>query len=232
VWRLSLLQPPAQIAILARTLSPDERERAARFYFERDRNAFTVARGALRTLIAIYTGQPPEDLVFGYQTKGKPYLTAPPSDIRFNISHSGDVALLAFTTSREVGVDVERRRPMQDLLSVAKLSFSPREYTTLCGLPPHDQTDAFFSCWSRKEAFIKVTGEGVSQLADFDVSLRPGEPARLLWVKDVAPGHEPWSMHDLPAIPGYAAALAVKAHDVRIDCWDWPPDSPTTLQRE
>lgn len=231
VWRLPLAQPTAQIAILARTLDPDERTRAARFYFDRDRTAFTVARGALRTLTGFYTDHPPEDLVFGYQAKGKPYLAAPSSDVCFNLSHSGDFALLAFTRGREIGVDIERRRPMQDLLSVAKLSFSPREYATLCGLPPHDHTDAFFTCWSRKEAFIKVTGEGISQLGDFVVSLRPGEPARLLWVKDVSPSQQPWSMHDLPAIPEYAAALVVEGHDVQIDCWDWPPASPMELRR-
>ncbi|HEX2689109.1 MAG TPA: 4'-phosphopantetheinyl transferase superfamily protein [Kofleriaceae bacterium] len=231
VWRLSLTPPPEQVALLARTLSHDERERAARFYFDRDRIAFTVARGALRTLTGIYTGHAAQDLVFGYQAKGKPYLTSPPGDLHFNISHSGGVALLAFTRSREIGVDVEHRRPLQDLLSVANFSFSHQEYTTLCGLPAHEQIDAFFSCWSRKEAFIKTTGEGISQIRDFDVSMRPGEPARLLRVKDVLPGHERWSMHDLPAIADYAAALVVEGHDVQITCWDWPPTSPAAAQR-
>jgi 4'-phosphopantetheinyl transferase len=248
VWRLPLAQPPEQIAILARTLHPDERDRAARFHFDRDRITFTAARGALRTLTGAYTAAPPGGLVFGYQAKGKPYLAAPPGDIRFNVSHSGAFALLAFTRNREVGVDVERRRPMQDLLSLADVSFSRQEYATFCSLPAHDQTDAFFSCWSRKEAFIKATGEGISQLRDFDVSLRPGEPARLLRVKGVLPMQHRWSMHELPAIPDHAAALVVEArdigHSIRIDCWDWPPhralaraagelpSSPTAGKRE
>jgi 4'-phosphopantetheinyl transferase len=248
VWRLPLAQPPEQIAILARTLHPDERDRAARFHFDRDRITFTAARGALRALTGAYTGAPPGGLVFGYQAKGKPYLAAPPGDIRFNVSHSGAFALLAFTRNREVGVDVERRRPMQDLLSLADVSFSRQEYATFCSLPAHDQTDAFFSCWSRKEAFIKATGEGISQLRDFDVSLRPGEPARLLRVKGVLPMQHRWSMHGLPAIPDHAAALVVEArdigHSIRIDCWDWPPhrgdaraaselpSSPTAGKRE
>jgi 4'-phosphopantetheinyl transferase len=223
VWRLALAQPRDQLAILARTLAPDERDRAARFHFDRDRTAYTAARGALRTLAGGYLDLPPGDLVFAYQAKGKPYLETSPKDLRFNVSHSGDVALLAFTQRREVGVDVEHRRPLQDLQSLAKISFSEPEYATLCSLLPHTQTDAFFTCWSRKEAFIKTTGEGVSQLGDFEVSLRPGEPARLLRVKGVSPAEHRWSMHDLPAIPGHAAALVVERHDPRISCWDWPP---------
>lgn len=223
VWRLRLAQPPEPLAILARTLAPDERERAARFHFDRDRTAYTAARGALRTLAGAYLGHAPADLVFAYQARGKPYLDSPPGDLHLNVSHSGDYALLAFTRGCEVGVDVEQRRPLNDLLALAKISFSGPEYATLCGLPTRDHSDAFFACWSRKEAFIKTTGEGVSQLGDFEVSLRPGEPARLLRVKDISPAELPWSMHELPAIPGHAAALVVERHDVRIRCWDWPP---------
>jgi 4'-phosphopantetheinyl transferase len=223
VWRLPLAQPPEQLAILARMLSHDERDRAARFHFDRDRDAFAAARGALRTLAGRYAAHPADQLVFGYQAKGKPYLTTPPGDVRFNLSHSGDFALLAFTRSREVGVDVERRRPLDDLLSLARTSFSPREYTTLCDLPPDAQPTAFFSCWSRKEAFIKATGEGVSQLGDFDVSVRPDEPARLLRVYGELAAPQRWSMHDLPAIPGHAAAIVVDGRELRIRCWDWPP---------
>jgi len=223
VWRLMLAQPPAQLAILAGTLSPDERTRAGRFYFERDRSAYTAARGALRTLAGGYAGAAPGALVFGYRAKGKPYLESPPGALRFNISHSGDVALLAFTRSCEVGVDVECRRPLQDLLMLANTSFSTHEYATLRGIAPSDQSGAFFACWSRKEAFIKATGEGISQLADFDVSLRPGEPARLLRVRDGSAADHRWSMHELPEIPGHAAALVVEDPGLQIRCWDWPP---------
>ena len=224
VWRLPLVQPPAQLAVLARTLGDDERARARRFHFDRDRDAFTAARGALRTLAGGYLARRPEALVFGYQARGKPYLTAPPGhDLRFNVSHSGDFALLAFTRGRDVGVDVERRRPLQDLRSLANVSFSRAEYAALLGVPAHDQTDAFFACWSRKEAFIKATGEGVSQLADFDVNVRADEPGRLLRVPGGPRPQPPWSMCDLPAIPGHAAALVVADNDCSICCWSWPP---------
>jgi len=222
VWRLRLVQPAGELARLGTTLSDDERTRAARFYFERDRSAFTVVRGALRTLIGGYLGVAPSALVFGYRDKGKPYLAAPGGDLQFNVSHSGDFALLAFTRGCAIGVDVERRRPMQELYSLAQISFSPDEFAALCRLPAAAQTDAFFACWSRKEAFIKVTGEGISQLADFDVTLAPGEPMRLLRVKGVAPDALPWSLHELPVIADHAAALAIEAREIEIRCWDWP----------
>jgi 4'-phosphopantetheinyl transferase len=222
VWRVPLVQPAGPLAALARTLDDAERSRAARFHFERDRTAFTLARGALRTLLGRYLDHPPDQLIFGYLDKGKPYLITPAGELQFNISHSGQLALLGFVRGRAIGVDVEQRRPLSDLLSLARTSFSPNEYAAICRLPPADHLHAFFSCWSRKEAFIKATGEGISQLADFDVSLAPGEPARLLRVHGEPPGQPRWSLQDLPAIPDYAAALVVDGHDLRIACWDWP----------
>lgn len=221
IWRVSLVPPPARLARLAAPLDDAERARAARFYFERDRTAFTAARGALRTLLGRYLDHPPDRLIFGYHDKGKPYLISPPSDLQFNLSHSGQLALLAFTRGRAIGVDIEQRRALRDLVSLARMSFSPAEYAALCDLPAHDHAHAFYACWSRKEAFIKATGEGISQLAYFDVSLTPGEPARLLRVHGEPPGHPRWSLQDLPAIPDYAAALVVDGHDLSVRCWDW-----------
>jgi len=217
VWRAGLVQPPAVIAALAQTLSDDERARAARFHFERDRSAYTVARGALRSLIGRYLGLSPDQLVFGYRDKGKPYLASPQGELRFNVSHSGGLALLAFVRSREIGVDIEQRRQLSDLVSLARTSFSPNEYAVFSRLPTADHVEAFFSCWSRKEAFIKATGEGVSQLADFDVSLAPGEPAQLLRV----PGETIWWLQELPGIRDYAAAVVVEGGKVSVGCWEW-----------
>ena len=222
VWRVALDPPAEAVAALAHTLSDDERDRAARFHFDRDRIAFTVARGALRTLAGRYLAAPPARLAFGYRERGKPYLTAPPGGLQFNVSHSGQRALLCFARDREVGVDIELRRELSDLRELARTAFSPSEYAALCHLPPDAHLDAFFACWSRKEAFIKATGEGVAQLAAFDVSLGPGEPARLLRVDGEPPGAPRWSLCDLPAIPGYAAALVVEAPPAHIACWDWP----------
>jgi 4'-phosphopantetheinyl transferase len=229
VWRIALDPPADAVAALARTLSDDELGRAARFHFDRDRVAFTVARGALRTLAGRYLGEPPARLVFGYRERGKPYLTAPPGALRFNLSHSGQRALVGFARDRELGVDVELRRELSDLIALAHTAFSPAEYAALCRLPPDAQPNAFFTCWSRKEAVIKATGEGVAQLAAFDVSLAPGEPARLLRFDGDPPGASRWSLHDLPEIPGYAAALAVErtaGAAPRITCWDGSPAGP------
>jgi 4'-phosphopantetheinyl transferase len=229
VWRASLRPSPGELAALAVTLAADERDRAARFHFERDRTAFTAARGTLRLLVGRYLARSPDEVGFGYRDKGKPYLVHPAqaarAALRFNVSHSGDLALLAFVRDREIGVDIEARRPVTDLAALAAVSFSPAEHATLLGLPTADQPRAFFACWARKEAFIKATGEGVSQLAEFDVSLRPGEPARLLRVAGDAATRR-WSMHDLPEVPGYATALVVEqpagpdGDAPRVVCWD------------
>jgi len=225
VWRAALDPPAEAVAALAHLLSDDERERAARLRFARDRIAFIVARGTLRTLAGRYLAAAPARLAFGYRKYGKPYLTAP-GGLRFNVSHSGQRALLCFARDREVGVDIELWRQLPDLLSLARTAFSPAEYAALCRLPEAAHHDAFFACWSRKEAFIKATGEGVEQLAAFDVNLAPGEPARLLRIDGEPPGAPRWSIHDLPAIPGYATALVIERTDgagpLRLACWDWP----------
>jgi len=226
VWRLALVQPDAVLPRLRDTLSPDERARADRFYFERDRRSFTVVRGVLRSLLGGYLGHAPGALGFGYRAKGKPYLASPPTELDFNVSHSGDYALLGFTRGRALGVDVERRRDdFDDLTSLAEASFSPGELAVFRSLPPAQHVEAFFTCWSRKEAFIKATGEGVSQLADFDVSLRPGEPARILAVRGIA---ERYAIYELPALDGHAAALVLAdppdAPQITCYAWAWAQD--------
>jgi 4'-phosphopantetheinyl transferase len=220
VWLVPVARSADEVAPLERTLSHDERQRAARFYFERDRIAFITARGALRVLAGRYLDRPPTGLVFAYRERGKPYLAPPVQGLQFNLSHSGELALLAFGCAREVGVDIERRRAVQDLRALAELSFSREEYAAWCALSPGDQPGAFFSCWARKEAFIKATGEGISQLADFDVSVHPDQPARLLRVAGEPPSQPRWTLHDLPQIAGYAAALVVEGSPDQITCWD------------
>ena len=221
VWRAPLAPPAERLAALASTLREDERARAARFVFERDRNAYIATRGTLRILAGAYLGREPGTLELGYLEKGKPYLAVPSGErLRFNVSHSGELALLAFVQGRELGVDIERRRELQDLLSLAKTAFSPPEFAALCRLPGYERTGAFYACWSRKEAFIKATGEGISQLCDFEVNVRAEEPACLLRVPGPPPLYPSWSIRDLPAIPGYAAALVVAGEGCGVSCWD------------
>jgi 4'-phosphopantetheinyl transferase len=224
VWRISFADARAERTSFAATLADDERARAARFLRDRDRDAFTITRGALRTLLARYTGHAPGAIELGYRGKGKPYLVTPADSVRFNVSHSGDHAVLAFVRDRELGVDIEHRRPLSDLLPLARISFSPSEYATLCALPSRDHPGAFYTCWSRKEAFIKATGEGISQLNDFDVTLRADQPAQILRVAGPPSEHARWSLTDLPVIQDYAAALVVEGHGLDIHPFTWPPD--------
>lgn len=203
-------------------LSADERERAERFHFRRDRDHFIAARGLLRLLLSRYLGLPPQQLSFSYSPYGKPSLAAERdrARLRFNVSHSQGIALYAFTLEREIGVDVEYIR--QDVVgeSVAEHFFSAQEVASLRSLPAEVQPQAFFNCWTRKEAFIKARGEGLSfPLDQFDVSLVPGEPAALISTRNDLLEASRWSLQTLPVEEGYVAALAVEGYNWRLECW-------------
>jgi 4'-phosphopantetheinyl transferase len=190
-------------------LSPDELTRAARFYFDRDRHRFIVCRALLRTLLADALDSHPAALKFAYGHAGKPHLTG--GLLHFNVSHGQDHALLAFTTAGEIGVDVEVSRRFSELDDIAERFFSPPEVAALHALPEDEQSDAFFRCWTRKEAYIKARGDGLGWPLDrFAVSLTAADPARLLWVADAADDVAHWSMHDIPLPDGARGAVAVR----------------------
>lgn len=162
------------------------------------------------------------NLVYGL--RGKPSLA--PSyggeSIRFNVSHSNELALYAMTNHREVGVDIEFMRPLDEVESIARRFFSTREQAILRSLPAHLKQQGFYNCWTRKEAYIKATGEGISQPLDqFDVSLAPGEPARLLSVSGKPDEASRWSFEVLRPSIEYAAALAVEGSGWQLMCWKW-----------
>ncbi len=206
-------------------LTADEQTRAARFHFPRDRRQYIVARGTLRLLLARYLGQTTGTLRFGATEYGKPFLLRadglPDTEIAFNVSHSHELALLAFARSMRVGVDVEYMRPELAEERIAERFFSPREVAVLRGLPAAQQPAAFFRCWTRKEAFVKARGEGLSlPLHSFDVSLAPDEPAALLHVATDLAEAGRWTIHTLtPTLPGYMAALAVEGRDFALSCY-------------
>ena len=219
VWHASLsVDRPSQDELLG-TLSPDERARAERFHFERGRDRFITGRGLLRAILARYLARPPEALRFDYSLHGKPRLSGSDGDrLRFNVSHSHDLALYAITEDRELGVDVERIEPRLEK-GIAERFFSPGEVAALRALPAEVQSEAFFACWTRKEAYVKAKGEGLSfGLDQFEVSLAPGEPAALL--RTIADPDEAcrWSLRELAPEPGYAAAVAVEGRDVEVRC--------------
>ena len=199
-------------------LAEDELSRAARFHFDKDRNHYTVARGLLRKLLAAYLGVGAGELRFSYAEKGKPALEkSQQGSLNFNLAHSHGLAIYAFTREREVGVDLEFIR--EDLADekIAKRFFSQSEIDVLTKLPAAQKKQAFFDCWTRKEAYIKARGEGLSMpLDEFDVSLQPGEAAALLR-NHKEPGEVTrWSMQSLAVPAGFVAALVVSGHDWKV----------------
>lgn len=213
LWAASLDLPHNRLERYARLLSEDERAQAARYHFDRDRYRYIAGRGQLRVLLGRYLGVEPRDLRFGYSRYGKPSLASPTRQplFHFNLSHSQQFALYAFAWGHEMGIDIEYKRDLPDLMEIATRFFSPSEYEVLARLAVEEQADAFFRCWTRKEAYLKASGEGLSRPLDaFDVPLAPGEPPRLLRVADSPDEVHRWTMHELPMPPDYAATLCVE----------------------
>jgi len=222
VWRTSLDRDSAEVERLKALLTADERERARRFYFDRDRRRFVVARGVLREILGRYLGRAPAQIRFAHNEYGKPFLYEDGSSLRFNVSHSQGAALYACTLRREVGVDIELLREDFASLEIAERFFSEAEIRKLVSLPAHERTQGFFNCWTRKEAYIKALGEGLSHPLDcFSVSLAPGESARLISTDKDRLEAAKWSIVDLKPFHGYAAAIAIRESDPEIQCWDW-----------
>jgi 4'-phosphopantetheinyl transferase len=220
VWRALLDQPDLCVQQLAQTLSSEELMRAECFHFELDRTRFIVGRGVLRTILGLYLGAEPSRLEFCYGHHGKPHLAERfgAGELRFNLAHSHELALYAFARGREIGVDLEYIRHMPDAEQIAANFFSAREYAMLRALPTSRKEQAFFNCWTRKEAYTKAIGRGLAQSLDqFDVSLVPGEPAGLLNVEGAPEEASRWSSETLTPAPGYVAALAVEGHNWRLN---------------
>ncbi len=224
IWRASLDQLRPQRDSFLHTLAADERTRARRFYFQTDRERFITAHGVLRAILGLYLKREPKCLSFCRGSHGKPALAWEYGGdaIRFNMSHSQGVALYAITRGRAIGIDIEFIRCGLEVEQIAERFFSPREIATLRALPVHLQKYAFFLCWSRKEAYIKARGEGLSiPLDQFDVSLIPGDPAALLSTRPDADEALRWSLRGLTLASDYAAALAVEGRGWTLSCWQW-----------
>lgn len=218
VWRATLLASAEEVEPLWGLLSGDERQRAQRFRFERDRRRFVVGRGLLRILLARYLRCPPHAVRLSYSAHGKPAVVEPATLLAFNLAHSHELALYAFAWGRRVGVDVERMRSDLADEQIAQRFFAPGEVAALRCVPPHERTAAFFRCWTRKEAFVKARGEGLSlPLDQFEVSLDPDQATLLC----TAPPEEAlrWRLQPLFPDPAYAAALAVEGDGWQLRCW-------------
>lgn len=220
LWRARLDIPVEILNQLEMTLSPEERERAARFYFPADRDRFISAHGCLRDVLRRYLGCEPEQLAFSANQYGKPALHE--HNLEFNLSHSGDFALLAVARDRRIGVDVERVRQDMEIEDIASHYFSKSEVSDLMQLPDEQEVMGFFNCWTRKEAYIKAQGLGLSlPLESFDVSLTPDEPALLRATRPDPQEAARWSLLSLEIDPCYRAAVVAEGIDLEFRLWDW-----------
>jgi 4'-phosphopantetheinyl transferase len=228
VWRATLHAPAKSFAEFGQCLSPDERQRYDRFRFERDRKRYLVGRGLLRALLGCYLDMTPDQLRFDYTSFGKPHLAlgSARQELQFNLSHSGELLLIAVAAGRALGIDVEQVRADIDAGAIAARYFSANEQAALAELAGTEQIDAFFDCWTRKEAYIKAKGDGLSlPLDQFDVSLKPSQAARLLGTRpDPAEAHR-WHLAELDVAGGYKAALAVEGTGWTLKCWDWQSET-------
>jgi 4'-phosphopantetheinyl transferase len=222
VWAVNLDRQTLLSYALSDLLSEDENERANRFRFAKDRRAFVSARGSLRVILAQYLKCVPGELPFSYGEYGKPYLSSQwvNSGLCFNLSHSSGMALVAVCDGHNIGVDVEHvDRRMGNRMQIAKRFFAPKEYEALEALSEEDQHRAFFYCWTRKEAFIKAVGEGLSYpLTNFEVNL--DRDARLLHLAEGCVAE--WTLRHLDPGSGYVGAVAIEGMGVEVECWQIP----------
>jgi 4'-phosphopantetheinyl transferase len=223
VWQIALDQIRADVNSYFVVLSEDERQRSGRFAFWKDRNRYIVVHGILRVLLSQYLSTKPTGIFFHKTPYGKPYvlLQEKRSPLCFNISYSEQIALIAISVDREVGIDIEFIRNNLDVDQLSKSCFSPLELMELKSIPLSQRKEAFFCGWTRKEAYTKARGEGLFTLDKFSVSLSRDKPTILLDVR--ADRNEPnrFSVYDLPVIEGYTSALVMEGHDNSISYFHW-----------
>jgi len=210
VWLATAPPDEAGLAALARTFSADEVERAERFRADEPRCQFVFGRAVLRQLLGACLNVQPAALAFGHQPHGKPFLlqSAPAGGLRFNLSHSGRMVALALARGREVGVDIESIQRLDDWPGLAGRIFSKRELGELFSLPKPQQREAFFNGWTRKEAYLKATGEGLTDdLPAIEVTLAPGKEPELIGLPAGPEAAQRWAMHGLPLPPDFAGAV-------------------------
>jgi 4'-phosphopantetheinyl transferase len=225
LWIASLDAPPETLFYFESVLSADEKERARRFRNIRDGKRYLIARGSLRRLLGYYLAGAPDRLQFTYNALGKPSLSGQAfATVNFSVSHSEDRALFGFARARRIGVDVEYIRADIDVLGLAKRYFSPDEFRQLDGLPANEQGEAFYCAWTRKEAYLKACGEGLSfGLERVEVSLIPAEPPMIRKVAGASSASEHWNLKHLCPEPGYIGAAAVEGRDVAFRCFTYEP---------
>lgn len=224
VWRIPLALPAPPTAAELATLSDAERERAARFRFDRDRARWLLSHVATRAILGAELGVAPAEIRYAFGPKGKPSLAWPARPrVEFNLSDSGDLALLAVSRGAPVGVDVEFIKPMPELAAIAASHFAAEERAELLALPETEQLAAFYRIWTRKEAYIKAVGSGLSHGLDrFAVTAGPASP-RFVHLDGDTERAARWSLIDIPTFGPYLAALAVERDSPTVESRAWPP---------
>jgi 4'-phosphopantetheinyl transferase len=203
-----LLGSGEETSTYSAVLSAEELQRASRFRFDHLKTRFILCRGALRILLGRYLGEAPASVQFQYGSKGKPRVE---SGLKFNVSHSGDLAVFAFAAELDVGIDIEQARSIPDMHQIASHFFSMEECADLQSVDMARRSQAFFNCWTRKEAYIKAIGDGLSiPLDSFRVSLHPDHEARLISIQNNPNPTKAWSMHHFAPAAGYIGAVAFK----------------------
>jgi 4'-phosphopantetheinyl transferase len=228
VWWIPLRADARALELHRQVLSPDELDRAGRFYFDQHRNQYVIGRGAMRRILSRYVNVQPQDLEFVYGPKGKPDFTPHqnPHHMRFNLSHSGGLALLGVSKNQELGVDVEFVKADFGGMEIAERFFSAKEVQTLFAIAAAERNAAFFACWTRKEAFIKAIGEGLSvPLDSFDVAFAPNARPALTRVEGNPDEVSRWNVYDIPASAEYKAAMVIEGQGHRLVYHHWPQSS-------
>ncbi len=219
LWCAHLDEFFSAVPEFCRALSHDERTRVGSFQFRKDHDYFVIQCGLLRHLLSRYLPVSPAEHEFVRGPHGKPELVDAQGAARlhFNMSHSSSMALYAFTRVTAVGVDIERIRPLEDLYNIARNFFTPRETAALRALPDASRLEAFFNCWTRKEAILKATGQGITDGVDgIEVTVAPNEPARVLSMKGDAGAAKGWSLQALEPAVGYATAKGKNGPELEI----------------
>lgn len=227
VWHVNVKPLAGRVHQWVSLLSHAERSRAEAFIQQSDRERFIISHGILRTLLGRYLNIAPADLQFSVIARKKPCLESIYADsgLQFNLSHSHEQVLLAFTYHRQVGVDIEYIRSLPDLEQIAARTFSPQENQELKKLKPEERIAAFYRCWTRKEAFVKALGEGLYYPLDrFSVSISSAAQNCLLEIEGHSTEASRWTILGLDAASGYAAALAVNNRNWRLVFWEYRPE--------
>ena len=225
IWRAVIDLPSKSVEEIEGSLSIDEKMKAQHFRFKRDKSRFIATRGILRLILGCYLGAEPSAIRFCYEKSGKPRLqnAFAKTGIQFNLSHSKGLALYIFSHGHEVGVDIEHMREISEMEQIAEQFFSVRDRVFFGALPRSEKREAFFNLWTRKEAFVKATGDGLSyHLGSFNASVAPGKSLELSRMLGVAEEASTWSIGDVRPAEEFAGAFVVEGESWKVQYWQWP----------